>query len=102
MFPFRKVLTVDYVKLESMSASAFAKFRDRLQEQASALTTELIAAGYGNVRNSELHQMRNDVSRPADPLLVRFVANDLDVRDVVQEERRRMEYHGSLKPIKAL
>lgn len=90
---------MDYTKLEAMGERAFRNLVAKLDAKDSEFNAKLIAAGHGDKTSTQLHQERNDVSRRADPLLVAWSAHDLDRRDIHREANRRMEWHGSWKPI---
>jgi hypothetical protein len=90
---------MDYEKLKAMPKGTFERNRDKVFALSSAINKELIDAGYGNYTISELMQMRNDITKPAPEILVRFAANELDRRDYVNEEKMRVEFSGTLRPL---
>jgi len=75
----RKIITREMV--ESMSASEINKWLDALDDEASKITDEFIAAGRGNERPSETMRM-------SDPLAVRYVQN-LNDRTMFRDEIAR-------------
>ncbi len=68
---------------------------DRTSAARSLVTDELIAAGRGYERHSE-------TVAKSDELSLRYLAAHEACAAVVAEQKRRMEWHGSLRPIRKL
>lgn len=74
------------------------KLRDAYCKTSAArseVTDELIAAGRGYERHSE-------TAAKSDPLSCKYIAAHEACAAVIAEQKRRMEWHGSLRPIRKL
>lgn len=79
--------------LAEMSERELQGARDKSNAETSKITTELIDAGRGTEKPSETRTKNDALSERWKVAMDRHNA-------IVDEERKRMTYHGSLKPIK--
>jgi hypothetical protein len=66
---------------------------ETLGRRGAEINAALIAAGRG-------HERPSDIRGKTDPLSVRFNEQVAAVCEVADEQRRRMAWHGTLRPIR--
>ncbi len=79
--------------MNHLSAKKLSEAISKASDARSRITDEMIAAGRGYERHNET--MTKD-----DGLSLRYIAASNRCADLRGEEKRRMEWHGSLKPIR--
>lgn len=82
--------------LSTLSANKLQARHDVLSDAWGNSLKRVIAAGHGDKRMSDMHALADAGDALAQAHIAAWVAYDL----VNYEMRRRMEWHGSLKPIK--
>lgn len=81
--------------LAALTAAQLKTAIERADALHSALLDEMIEAGRGHERPTETARLSDDLSR-------RFNASMQRLGELYGEKRSRMEYHGSMRPIKRL
>jgi hypothetical protein len=79
--------------LEDLSEKELINLYDHISDIVSGLTTDLINAGRGREYYSETKPKNDSLSK-------QYISFSERLRDIASEKRRRMEYHGNLKPIR--
>lgn len=79
--------------LADLTARELERAKKHADTAVSRLVEEMIQAGRG-------HETMLETFQKKDPLSLRYKTAHLQYQDIVAEERRRKEYHGSLNKIK--
>lgn len=79
--------------LSEMSERELQSARDKSNAESSKVTSEMIEAGRGTEKPSETRTKNDALSERWKKVMDRH-------NEIVDEERKRQTYHGSLKPIK--
>ena len=82
-------------KIAALSAIQLQKALDKHDGISSAICQELIAAGFGTYRHSDIAEQRDSI-----PLFEKYMAAFEARQEYARERDRRVTYHGTLKPIK--
>ena len=81
------------MELAKLSASKLEALIEKREQLESVMCDKLIAAGRGYERISETMSKSDDLS-------LAYKAALLSAREARNEKSRRLEYHGSMKPVK--